>query len=113
MQPVFQIVLQQRIQLAQRYSKGQRYLPPNTIRPYQNNPRLRQRFHDFAIAPAQPTGLNYFDSALETMSQMWNRVPMDIVGRNEGNIRQRVLDNSYRDAVWELRGEMESTILLL
>ena len=113
MQPVFQSVLHQRIHLAQRYSKGQRHIPPNSIRPLQGHPRLRQRCHDFAFGVEQPTGIRYCDSALEVTSQMWNRIPTDIMGRNENQLRKRVLDAAYRDAVWELQGDMQSSILRL
>ena len=113
MQTVFQTVLQRRIQLAQRYSKGQKYIPPNCIQAHFGNPNLRQRFHRFALATSEPTGMRYKDSALELTTQVWNRVPPDIVLHNEKNIKMRILEASYRDAVWELDGDMESAILTL
>ena len=113
MQPVFQSVLHRRIELAQKYSKGRRYLPPYCIEAFGAHSNRPHRFQHYAIAPMQQTGIRYRDSALELSSQVWNRVPQNIVGKNENGIKERILDASYRDAVWELTGDMEACILQL
>ena len=89
MLPVYRTVVHRRILLAQRYSRGIRYLPSQTIIPFFPNPYQRRRFHDFAIVPSVATGLRYRDSALEQLTQAWNRLPTDLVNRNTTNIKQK------------------------
>jgi hypothetical protein len=65
MDPVNRTVLHRRIQLAQRYSRGSRYLPPGTVRAFVQSNALRRRHHESAIMPVETTGLRYRDFALE------------------------------------------------
>jgi hypothetical protein len=111
--PIYQVVLYRRIQLAQGYSRGTRYLPPGTIRGYFQNNALRRRFHHFAIVPEESTGLRFRDSALEVTVQLWNRVPHDLVDQNATNIRGRLERSSYSDAIWDAFADMSAATLAL
>ena len=111
--PIYQRVLHNRINLAQRYSKGLRYLPPRTIQPYNHNNITRRRFHNFAIVPTEPTGLRYRDSALELTTQAWNRVPTQLILGNSVNVKNRLEDTGYADLAWDVYTEMQMAVLVL
>lgn len=110
MQPIYQAVLYQRIQLAQKYARGKRYLPPNTILSNQNR---RLRSHGFTLAPQVKTGLLYRDSALELLINAWNRLPEEIVDGNAGGVKRRLINNEYNDASWEVFTDLRATLLIL
>ena len=111
--PIYQSVLHRRIQLMQQYYRGKRYLPPNTIQPLRRNNILRRRHQDYAITTTESTGLRYSDSALELATQVWNRVPDNLVSGNVGNIRNRLGPASYMDNVWNICADMSTAILTL
>lgn len=113
MKPVFQTVLHRRIQLMQKYYTGKRYIPPGSIRPFVQNPILRQRFQDFALSVIEPTGMRYRHSSLEMAIQVWNRLPDDIVRGNTGGIKTRLENASYFDLLWMDCSALSQAILTL
>jgi hypothetical protein len=113
MQPVFQTVLHQRICLAQRYSKGTRYLPGGTIQPYVRNDARPHRLHAYAIVPSHPTSLQYKDAALELCLQAWNRLPNRLVLDNTASVKKRLGADSYEDPMWEICASMRAAVQLL
>ena len=113
MLPVYQSVLRRRMQLAQRYSRGCRYLPPGSIQAFIPLGYQRRRFHDFAIVPSVRSGIRYRDSALEFLTQCWNRLPREIIGGNSNNIMQRLDSAAYQDNEWDVSVDMRASILTL
>ena len=110
---VCQSVLHRRINLVQRYSKGLRYQPERTIQDYEQQPRFRDRFHAYALAPGESTGIKYRDSALETMLQLWNRVPNDLIRGNSLSIGKRLQEASYGDTSWGDFTAVQAALLTL
>ena len=110
MKPVFQSVLYERIQLAQKYSRGQRYLPPSTVLPNQDR---RLRSHGFALHPFARTEPQYRDSALEFVVKAWNRLPDDILQGNAAGVKNRLVRNSYSDALWDGATDLRASLRLL
>ena len=113
MQSVFKTVLQQRIGLAQQYSKGRRYQPRGTLQPYVRNDRRPHRLHRYAMAVSAATGARYKDSSLELSLQAWNRVPERLLKANAANIKQRLREDSYEDVLWEIHTATNAAILQL
>ena len=111
--PIYQSVLHKRIRLAQQYSKGSRYLPPQTLQPYVHGRTTRRRVHGHAIVPSISTGLQFRDSALELLTQAWNRVPEGLVRDNASNIGRRLAEASYGDTIWSVFGDMAASVLVL
>ena len=106
--PIFKTVLYRRIQLAQRYSRGQRYLPPGSIRT-----RFRTRTHNFGLQIEKRTGLRYRDSALETLVQTWSRIPAALINGNSPNISERLIKAAYEDNQWTVCADMAASILMI
>ena len=106
--PIFKAVLYRRIQLAQRYSRGQRYLPQGSIRT-----RFRTRTHNFGLLTEERTGMRYRDSALETLVQTWSRLPAALVNGNSPNISERLIKANYEDNQWIVCADMSASILMI
>ena len=113
MRAVFQTVLHNRIHLAQMYSRGKRYLPPNTIAPPVRNNHLRPRFHDFGIRTLDATDVRYRHSALELASQAWNNLPRDLVQGNAPGVKSRLAKSDYTDASCNICRDMLTAILMM
>ena len=74
---------------------------------------LRQRYHHFALAVNNTTGLRYRHSALELAVEVWNRLTDVVVAGNSGNIKSRLEKDAYVDLLWTDCLAMTQSLLVL
>ena len=94
-QPFYVQVIHRRILLAHRYASGRRHLPENTIQPFVQDIRLRNRTYNRGLEVVHRTHVSTSQYALECVISLWNGLNEEAAVLNTAKLKVYLHKNSY------------------
>ena len=98
-QSVYEESLSRRIVFARSHYHGKRYFPPGNIIPFQQDSRLRSRYHHGALAPSQPTSMYVDNPSLESSLKLWNTLPRNFIDCRKSDLKLSLKNSDYAFAI--------------